>query len=221
MRARSACRARSTSSAGAPPSPPAASFRVRTPSSAANCVGECRRAPRACPPCRWPGSPRSPARNRPLAAGTASRVATACAPALSPKIVTLSGSPPNTAMLSRTHRSAITRSRRNRLSSIVTLARRQRRQVQAAQRAEPVVHRDVHAARARQCGAVIDRRRRAAQDVAAAVDEDHHRQRPSRRRLGRRRRSASGSPRSSAGTCRRRSAVYMRCCGAQLANPWQ
>jgi hypothetical protein len=55
---------------------------------------------------------------RPLACGTASSVATACAPALSPKIVTLSGSPPNTSTLSRTQRSAITRSRRYRLPSI-------------------------------------------------------------------------------------------------------
>lgn len=57
---------------------------------------------------------------RSFAAGTASNVATACAPALSPKIVTLSGSPPNTAMFSRTQRRAITKSRRYRLSSIVT-----------------------------------------------------------------------------------------------------
>ena len=118
----------------------------------------------------------------PLAAGTASSVATACAPALSPKIVTLSGSPPNTAMLSRTQRSAITRSRRNRLSSMVMSRVGQRRQVEAPQRAQPVVHRDVDTALARQRRAVVDRRRRAAEEVAAAVDEHHHRQR--RRRGG-------------------------------------
>ena len=56
---------------------------------------------------------------RPFASGTASRVATACAPALSPKIVTLSGSPPKVAMFSRTHPRAATRSRRKRLLSIV------------------------------------------------------------------------------------------------------
>ena len=54
---------------------------------------------------------------------------------------------------------------------------RQRRQVQTAQHAEPVVDRYVHAAAARQRGAVVYRGRRAAHDVPAAVDEHHHRQR--------------------------------------------
>lgn len=57
--------------------------------------------------------------NRPLAEGTASREAVMHAPALSPKIVTLSGSPPNPAMLSRTHCNASTRSRRYKLLSMV------------------------------------------------------------------------------------------------------
>ena len=55
---------------------------------------------------------------RPFADGTASRVATACAPALSPKMVTLPGFPPNAAMFSLTQPSAITRSRRKMLLSI-------------------------------------------------------------------------------------------------------
>ena len=53
----------------------------------------------------------------------------------------------------------------------------QRREVHAAQRAEAVVHRHVHAAPAGQGRAVVKGRGRAAQDVAAAVDEEHHRQR--------------------------------------------
>jgi hypothetical protein len=40
--------------------------------------------------------------NSPAAAGTASSVAVMCAPALSPKMVTLSGSPPKLAMFSLT-----------------------------------------------------------------------------------------------------------------------
>ena len=153
----------------------------------------------------------------PSAAGTASSVATACAPALSPKIVTLSGSPPNAAMLSRTQRSAITRSRRNRLPSMVTSARRQRRQVQTAQRAQPVVHRDVDAAAPGQRRTVVDRRGRTADDVAAAVDEDHHRHRFVASPLRARRRSASGSPRPSAGTCRPRE----RCTCAAAGRSWR
>ena len=138
-----------------------------------------------CGPFRLAGLSEIAWANRPLAAGTASSVATACAPALSPKIVTLSGSPPNTAMLSRTQRSAITRSRRNRLSSKVMSVVGQRGQVQAAQRTQPVVHRDIDAALARQRCAVVDRRRRAAHEVAAAVDEHHHRQRVIGRAFGR------------------------------------
>ncbi|CKT35105.1 Uncharacterised protein [Mycobacterium tuberculosis] len=57
--------------------------------------------------------------NRPLAAGTANSVAVICAPALSPKMVTLPGSPPNSAMLSWTQRNANTRSRRYTLLSRV------------------------------------------------------------------------------------------------------
>jgi len=45
---------------------------------------------------------------RPRALGIASSAPTLIPPALSPKIVTLSGSPPNAAMLSLTQRSAIT-----------------------------------------------------------------------------------------------------------------
>jgi hypothetical protein len=44
--------------------------------------------------------------NSPDAAGTAINVATLLAPADTPPIVTCRGSPPNAAMLSRTHRSA-------------------------------------------------------------------------------------------------------------------
>ena len=46
--------------------------------------------------------------NRPCAAGNASRVPTLIPPADSPKIVTRPGSPPNAAMLSRTHSRAST-----------------------------------------------------------------------------------------------------------------
>ena len=185
VHARSARRARSPDRLAGPPSPRARRPPCVAPSSAANR----RRTPpprRVCPTIPLAGLSEIAWAKRPLAAGTASSVATACAPALSPKIVTLSGSPPKTAMLSRTQCNAITRSRRNRLSSIGVVAGRQRRQVQAAQRAEPVVHRHVHAALPRQRGAVVDRRRRTAEDVAAAVDEDHHRQ--SARRGGRLRR---------------------------------
>ena len=49
--------------------------------------------------------------NSPCAAGRPSSVATLMPPADSPKIVTRSGSPPNAAMLSRTHSSASTWSR--------------------------------------------------------------------------------------------------------------
>jgi len=50
--------------------------------------------------------------NNPSAAGTASKAVTLMAPADSPKIVTLLGSPPKAAMLSRTHRNAATWSSR-------------------------------------------------------------------------------------------------------------
>jgi hypothetical protein len=55
---------------------------------------------------------------RPCAAGTAMRVVTALPPALSPKTVTFDGSPPNARMLSRTHSSACTWSRRPRFDSM-------------------------------------------------------------------------------------------------------
>ncbi|MCU1422219.1 MAG: hypothetical protein JWN36_1870 [Microbacteriaceae bacterium] len=55
--------------------------------------------------------------NRPRAEGTVMRVVTAFAPADSPKSVTLSGSPPNARMLSRTHCIAATWSRSPRLLS--------------------------------------------------------------------------------------------------------
>ena len=50
--------------------------------------------------------------NSPAAAGITQSSDTAAAPADSPKIVTLAGSPPNAAMLSCTQRSASTQSRR-------------------------------------------------------------------------------------------------------------
>ncbi len=99
--------------------------------------------------------------------------------------------------------------------------RRQRRQVEAAERPEAVVDRDVHAAAAREGGAVVDRRRRTAHEIAATVDEDHDGQAVHR----------AGD--SGATTLRVRQSsligwylpgarmVYMRCCGAQLPNPWQ
>ncbi len=74
-------------------------------------------------------------------------------------------------------RNASTRSRRYRLLSKLMLRRRQRRQVQTPQRAQPIVDRYVHAAAPGQRGAVVQRGCRAAQDVAAAVDEHHDRQR--------------------------------------------
>ena len=57
------------------------------------------------------------AANRPRADGVAISVVTALPPADSPKTVTWSGSPPNAAMLSRTHSSAATWSRSPRLLS--------------------------------------------------------------------------------------------------------
>ena len=54
--------------------------------------------------------------NRPRARGMPSSVVTLMPPADSPKIVTLAGSPPNAAMLSRTHSSAATWSSSPRLA---------------------------------------------------------------------------------------------------------
>ncbi len=56
--------------------------------------------------------------NSPCADGTAMRVVTALPPADSPNTVTLSGSPPNARMLSRTHWSACTWSRKPRFDSM-------------------------------------------------------------------------------------------------------
>ena len=62
---------------------------------------------------------------------------------------------------------------------------RQCRQVHAAERTQPVVHRHVHATTPGERRPVEDRGRRATQDVTAAVDEEHHRQRTVGLRLGR------------------------------------
>ncbi len=61
---------------------------------------------------------------------------------------------------------------------------RQRRQVQTTQRAQPVVHRHIHATPTCHRRAVVDRRRGAAHEVAAAVDEHHDRQRVVGRTFG-------------------------------------
>ena len=93
--------------------------------------------------------------NRPSAAGTANNVAVMHAPALSPKMVTLPGSPPNSRdvvphPLQRQHQIAQVQ-----VAVDGDVRCRQRRQVQTAQRAEPVVDRYVHATAARQRGAVV------------------------------------------------------------------
>ena len=122
--------------------------------------------PPASGPCRLAGLSEIACAKSPLAAGTASSVATACAPALSPKIVTLSGSPPNTAMLSRTQLQRHHQIAQEQVVVDGDVACGQRRQVQAAQRAEPVVHRDVDAPLARQGRTVVDRSRRAAHECS-------------------------------------------------------
>ena len=60
-------------------------------------------------------------------------------PADSPKIVTSSGSPPNAAMLSRTHSSAATWSRMPALPEPANSVAEDLVEVQEAERAEPVV----------------------------------------------------------------------------------
>ena len=134
-------------------------------------------------PGRRPGFPRSPGRTGPSAAGTASNVAVMHAPALSPKMVTLSGSPPNRAMLSRIHCNASTRSRRYRLLSMVMSGVDSDDRSRQPSAPEAVVDRYVHTSAAGQRGAVVQRSGRAAQDVAAAVNEDHDRQRFARAEL--------------------------------------
>ena len=147
-----------------------------TPSSAANCSAYSALTS-GVPTMPLAGLSEIACAKRPFAAGTASSVATACAPALSPKIVTLSG-------VTTEHRDVVThpaqRHHKVPQEQVVLdrdVAGRQRRQVEAAQRADPVVHRDVHTTLAGQRRTVVDRRRRAAEDVAAAVDEHHHRHR--------------------------------------------
>ena len=82
--------------------------------------------------------------NRPCAAGRPRSVPTLIPPADSPKMVTWSGSPPNAAMLSRTHSSAhdlvedagVARAGELRAEDLV--------EVQEPERAEPVVDADDH-----------------------------------------------------------------------------
>ena len=62
---------------------------------------------------------------------------------------------------------------------------RQCRQIHAAERTQPIVHRHVHATTPGERRSVEDRGRRATQDVTATVDEEHHRQRTVGLRLGR------------------------------------
>ena len=68
------------------------------------------------------GFPRSPGRTGLWRPARPTAWPSTHAPALSPKMVTLPGSPPNSAMLSCTQRNASTRSRRYKLLSMVMLA---------------------------------------------------------------------------------------------------
>ncbi len=92
-----------TSSAAGTPSN-ASLVHDATPSSAANRSADRSASSRVCT-CTPPLCTMA-RRKRPLAAGVPSSVATLNPPADSPKIVTLPGSPPKTAMLSRTQRKA-------------------------------------------------------------------------------------------------------------------
>ena len=127
-----------------------------------------------CAPRRSAGMTRSAAplwvmarRKRPSARGTARSVPTLIAPADSPKIVTLSGSPPKAAMLSRTHSSAAIWSRRPRFASPSARNRK-------PSGADPVVDGHADDAVAGEAAAVIGR---AGPDLEhAARDPDHDRQ---------------------------------------------
>ena len=97
---------------------------------------------RVADPRRTRRSARSRLWNSPRRRASPSSVPTLPAPADSPKIVTSSGSPPNAAMLSRTHSSAATWSSRPALPEPCELGAEQVGEVQEAERPEPVVDRD-------------------------------------------------------------------------------
>ena len=113
------------------------------------------------------------ARNRSRFAGMLNRCRpTDMAPALSPKIVTLDGSPPKAAMLScdplQCH--AL-------VQDAIIAGQAQLRHGQEAQGAQAVVKGDHdHVARRGEVGAVIDGKGAGAEDEVAAVDENHDRQ---------------------------------------------
>src|ERR1700722_18101476 len=115
--------------------------------------------------------------NSPFASGAASKAATACAPALSPNTVTLSGSPPKAPMLSLTQRKASTMSRRSRLLSRVTALVDGADRSRERRAPEPVVDAHIHTPAASQRPPVVDRSGRATQDVSTPVHEDHDRKR--------------------------------------------
>ena len=106
-----------------------------------------------------------------------SSVITAPPPADCPAIVTRGGSPPNAAMLSRTHSSASSQSRTPRLTGA---SGSQPKPVEA----QPVGDRHGHDAVAVERGAVVPGAGRGPRDVPAAVDVDQHGQRRRRPRRG-------------------------------------
>ena len=152
------------------PSNPRTSCRGPHPAAARACR---RRPAPLCAIARW---------NRPLRGGHAEQRRHLIAPADSPKIVTLPGSPPKAAMLSRTHSSAATWSSMPELPTRAAAGRRRSRVSQEAERAEAVV--DVTTTtspRARERVPVVPGRGRDADANAAAVDPHHHRARRRRR----------------------------------------
>ena len=125
-------------------------------------------------------------------------VVTALPPADSPNTVTRAASPPKAPMFARTHPSSATWSRSPRLLSNGTQAGAVAREVEVAERAEPVVEAHVHDASAAHEPLALPREvARRARAVPAAVDEDHHRAGSARPPRGSAHaRSRSGSPRS-------------------------
>src|SRR5262249_12574668 len=111
-------------------------------------------------------------RNRSRFAGMLNRCSpTDMAPALSPKIVTLDGSPPKASNVIRDPLQCHAL-----VQDAIMAGQAQLRHGQEAQGAQAVVKGDHdHVARRGEVGAVIDGKGAGAKDEVAAVDEDHHR----------------------------------------------
>ena len=113
--------------------------------------------------------------NRPFADGIASSVLTLPPPPDWPKIVTLPGSPPKRAMLSRTHCSDATMSSMPTLPESANSAPPAPPRYRCPTMFEPMVDADDDdVAGPRQVRAVVAERRSGAVGVAAAVDPHHH-----------------------------------------------